>query len=179
MTREQLEWLIKMASALTEDYEIVVIGSQSLLGAVPNAPASLVRSMEADLYPRHNDEKGELIDSVLGELSPFHDANAFYAQAVKRETAILPAGWEGRLVKIQNERTDLRVGLCLHPSDMAASKLAAGREKDWSFVEEMLKYRIVAVDEMTQRVTDLPISEERKASLVLWLESRVIPSDPA
>lgn len=50
MTRSELEHLIRAAAAITNEYEIVVIGSQSVLGALPNAPAVLLRSMDADLY---------------------------------------------------------------------------------------------------------------------------------
>lgn len=51
MRRDELEHLIRAASAVTNDYEIVVIGSQSILGAVPNPLESLMASMEADMYP--------------------------------------------------------------------------------------------------------------------------------
>jgi hypothetical protein len=36
-----LEHLIRAASAITDQYEIVVIGSQSILGAIPAPPDSL------------------------------------------------------------------------------------------------------------------------------------------
>ena len=50
MRRHELEHLIRAAAAITNEYEIVVIGSQSILGAVPDAPAELLQSMEADMY---------------------------------------------------------------------------------------------------------------------------------
>jgi hypothetical protein len=59
------------------------------------------------------------------------------------ETATLPAGWEDRLIKIQNENTDLKIGYCLEPHDLAASKLVAGREKDGPFVETLLSHGLV------------------------------------
>jgi hypothetical protein len=46
VTREQLEHLIRAA-----DDEIVVIGSQAILGQFPQAPAPMRVSVEADLYP--------------------------------------------------------------------------------------------------------------------------------
>ena len=51
MQRQQLEHLIRAAAAITDQYEIVIVGSQSILGAIPNAPEGLLQSMEADLYP--------------------------------------------------------------------------------------------------------------------------------
>lgn len=43
MRREQLEHLIRAAATIADDDEIVVIGSQAILGAFPDAPAELVR----------------------------------------------------------------------------------------------------------------------------------------
>ena len=48
MRRSELEHLIRAAAAITNQYELVVIGSQSVLGAIPEPPSSLVESMEAD-----------------------------------------------------------------------------------------------------------------------------------
>lgn len=49
MRRTELEHIIRAAAAITNECEIVVIGSQSILGAVPTAPSSLLASMEADV----------------------------------------------------------------------------------------------------------------------------------
>jgi hypothetical protein len=95
--------------------------------------------MGAYVYPVNQPELADLIDGAIGEGSPFHDRFGYYAQGVGPETAILPSGWQTRLVRIQNPNTDLKVGLCLEPHDLAASKLAAGREKDWPFVAEMIR----------------------------------------
>ncbi len=48
MTRAQLEHVIRAAAVISEDDEIVVIGSQAVLGQFPDAPADLTVSMEAD-----------------------------------------------------------------------------------------------------------------------------------
>ena len=52
MKREDLEHLIRAAASVTGDNEIIVIGSQAILGAVPDAAGRLVTSMEADMYPK-------------------------------------------------------------------------------------------------------------------------------
>ncbi|MBK8324060.1 MAG: hypothetical protein IPL06_15300 [Betaproteobacteria bacterium] len=52
MNREDLEHIIRAAGEVTDWYEFVVVGSQSILGAVPAPPARLKASMEADIYPR-------------------------------------------------------------------------------------------------------------------------------
>jgi len=105
MTRSELEHLIRAAGAIAEDGQIVVIGSQSVLGQFPQAPAALRASMEADLYPRNRPERAELVDGAIGEGSHFHEQFGYYAQGVGKGTAVLPRGWERRLVRIKNENT--------------------------------------------------------------------------
>jgi hypothetical protein len=172
MRRSELEHLIRAAAAITNEYEIVVVGSQSLLGAVPEPSALLVESMEADVYPLHRPDLADLIDGAIGEGSPFHDCFGYYAQGVGPETAILPAGWQDRLVRIQNPNTDLKVGLCLEPHDLAASKLAAGRDKDWAFVAEMVSSRVVEQSTLLQRIAQLPLPSDRINRLAAWVAAR-------
>ena len=121
MQIQNLEHLIRAAAAITDRYEIVVIGSQSILGSLPNAPADLLFSQEADMFPLDDPAMSDLIDGAIGEDSPFHARFGYYAQGVDDTTATLPAGWRDRLVRIQNANTDLKVGLCLEPHDLAAS----------------------------------------------------------
>jgi hypothetical protein len=170
MRRRELEHLIRAAAAITDQYEIMIVGSQSILGAVPDAPMELLQSMEADMYPLQRPDLADLIDGAIGELSPFEERFGYYAQGVGPETAVLPAGWEERRVKIQNENTDLRIGYCLEPHDLAASKLAAGRDKDWQFVEVMLRNRIADPQELKARVSALPLPAARVAALLAWVD---------
>lgn len=178
MKRVELEHLIRAAAAITDQYEIMVVGSQSILGAVPNAPEALLFSMEADLYPLHHPELADLIDGAIGELSPFEERFGYYAQGVGPETAVLPAGWEGRVVKIQNANTDMRIGYCLEPHDLAASKLAAGRDKDWSFVEVLLQQKIIDGATLQERIALLSVSADRKNSLNRWVDARMATPPP-
>ena len=64
MTREQLEHVIRAAAAIADVEDIVVIGSQSVLGPFPDAPAELLISLEADVYPLQYPERGDLIEDV-------------------------------------------------------------------------------------------------------------------
>lgn len=169
MKRKELEHIIRAAAAITDQYEIVVVGSQSILGAVPNAPEALLQSMEADIYPMHRPDLADLIDGAIGELSPFEERFGYYAQGVGPETATLPMGWESRLIKIQNANTDLKIGYCLEPHDLAASKLVAGREKDWPFVATMLQHQIVDPATLIERLAALPITGEHQERLSRWL----------
>ncbi len=130
MTREQLEHIIRASATIADDDEIVVIGSQAILGQFPNAPEELRRSMEADVWPRNHPERWELVDGSIGELSPFHETFGYYAQGVGPETAVLPDGWQDRLVRVESPGGHRAVGLCLEIHDLVISKYVAEREKD-------------------------------------------------
>ena len=97
MTRSELEHLIGAAGEISEDREIVVIGGQAILGQYPDAPAALLRSTEADVFPRNHPGRADLIDGAIGEGSRFHEQFRYYAQGVGESTATLPAGWRERL----------------------------------------------------------------------------------
>ncbi len=51
MTREQLEHIIRACAAITNQYEFIIVGSQSILGHDPNPPSEFTASMEADVHP--------------------------------------------------------------------------------------------------------------------------------
>ena len=62
----------------------------------PFAPGELLVSREADVYPQTHPERADLVDGSIGEGSPFEREYGYYAHGVGPETAVLPAGWEGR-----------------------------------------------------------------------------------
>ena len=53
MTRAQLEHLIRAAGTIADIDDVVVIGSQSILGEFHNAPPELLVSQEADMLSLH------------------------------------------------------------------------------------------------------------------------------
>ena len=140
MKRSDLEHLIRAAGAIADDRQIVVIGSQALLAQFPGAPAALLASMEADVFPRNRPERSELIEGAIGEGSGFHEQFGYYAQGVSRETATLPEDWEARLVAVTNQNTGGIEGLCLEVHDLAVSKYVAGREKDLIFTAALARH---------------------------------------
>lgn len=142
MTRSELEHVIRAAGAVAGDRELVIIGSQAVLGQFPDAPRVLRASMEADVYPRNHPERADLIDGAIGEGSRFHEAFGYYAQGVGERTAILPSGWQGRLVRVSNANTGGTEGLCLEVHDLAISKYVAGREKDLAFTAALARHRM-------------------------------------
>jgi hypothetical protein len=160
MKRSELEHLIRAAGSIANDPEIVIIGSQSILGQFPNAPASLLVSAEADVFPMNRPELSDLIDGSIGEGSPFHELYGYYAQGVDERTATLPQGWRKRLVKISNPNTVGITGLCLEVHDLAISKYVAGREKDREFTRELVKHGMVQRETLTARERETDLSAE-------------------
>jgi len=49
MTRDQLEHAIRAACTVSGDTELLIFGSQAILGSYPFAPQSLRASIEVDL----------------------------------------------------------------------------------------------------------------------------------
>jgi hypothetical protein len=105
MTRPQLEHIIRAAGTIADDGDVVVIGSQAILGEFPNAPGELLVSNEADVFPRFHVDRSDLIDSTIGEGSPFQHQFGYYAHGIGENTAVLPAGWRERLVLVSGENT--------------------------------------------------------------------------
>jgi hypothetical protein len=162
MKREDLEHIIRAAAEIAKDEEIVVIGSQAILGSFPDAPEELLVSVEADVYPKNHPERWELIDGSIGESSPFHDAYGYYAQGVDETTATLPRGWQDRLVAVRNENTRGKTGWCLEPHDLLVSKAIAGREKDLLFLRGAVRHRLVERERLLTRLEDTEIDEARR-----------------
>lgn len=142
MTRSELEHVIRAAGAIARDRQLVILGSQSVLGQFPDAPRALRASMEADLYPLNHPKRADLIDGAIGEGSRFHETFGIYAQGVGPRTATLPAGWRERLVRVENANTGGTAGLCLEVHDLAVSKYVAGREKDLAFTAALARHRM-------------------------------------
>ena len=158
MTRSDLEHIIRAAGTIAEDAEIIIIGSQSILGQFPRAPHALLVSAEADVFPRNHPERADLIDVQIGEGSLFHQEFGYYAQGVGERTATLPSGWRERLVRIENPNTNGIAGFCLEVNDLAISKYVAGREKDLEFTRELARHQMTDRQVLLERlhVTEVP-----------------------
>ncbi|MFG6429402.1 DUF6036 family nucleotidyltransferase [Roseateles sp. LYH14W] len=165
MTREELEHLIRASAAVTDQYEFVIVGSQSILGALPNAAAEFTMSAEADIYPLAAPELAEKIDGALGEGSQFHETYGYYAQGVGPDTAILPNGWQQRLHRVQSAATNGRVGYCLDLVDLFLSKAAAGRGKDRLFCIALLQHGHVSTADALTRLPDMPLDDDGRRRL--------------
>lgn len=169
MRRVDFEHLIRAAADAADESEIVVIGSQAILGSHPEAPEEMLVSLEADVYPRHAPEKSIEIDGSLGDGSPFHRQFGYFAHGVGPETAKAPSGWESRLKPLSvpsrapsNERI---VAYCMEVHDLILAKCVANRERDWDFAATALRAGLVSIDVLEARIEDLPTDGQQRREI--------------
>ena len=180
MTREQLEHIVRAAGAITECDQLLVVGSQSILGSFPDAPPPLNTSIEADICPLDAPEKADLISSSIGEITLFQATFGYYAHGLPPTACALPRDWRSRLVSLCNENTRGFTALCLHPDDLACAKLAAGRAKDKEFVAAMLAHELTSSKRITALIPTMEKEEDRAAAaLNLAICDRPSPSPGA
>jgi hypothetical protein len=170
MTRDELEHAIRAACDVANDSEVYVFGSQAILGQYPEAPKELRQSAEADIAPKNHPERADEVDAVLGELSMFHKTHGFYVHGLAIEAATLPSGWEKRAKIVQNENTRGNKGICVEAHDLAASKLAAFREKDREFVGVLLIEGLVNANRLARSTNLLPLPPETRNRLIAWVD---------
>jgi hypothetical protein len=168
LNRQQLEHVIRAAATIAADAEIVVIGSQAILGRHPDAPAELLVSADVDVYPRNHPERADLIEGSIGEFSPFHSTYGYYAQAVGEGTALLPEGWGERLVPVP---TSAGTGLCLEPHDLVISKYAAGREKDRTYVRAAIRHGLVDPAVLLRRLERTAVEIEARERIARQIQA--------
>jgi hypothetical protein len=165
MQRSELEHLIRASGEIAGDDEIIIIGSQAVLGQFPDAPLALRMSMEADVFPKNKPERADNIDGAIGEGSSFHELHGYYAQGVGEGTAVLPNGWRNRLVAVINENTNGVTGLCLEVHDLAISKLIAQRPKDLEFVQELVRRHMIQKRSMLRLLEETRIDNRLRSRI--------------
>jgi hypothetical protein len=167
---DELRHVVRAAARVTGVRDIVVIGSQAVLGSFQDAtplPIEATRSREADLAidaeTAHFDlgvdtsELADQIDAALGEHSQFDATFGYYAQGVEITTATLPAGWRNRLVPVASEDhagEAVAIGWCLEVHDAWAAKAAAGREKDYEFCVALADAGLLVEATCRERIAD-------------------------
>ncbi len=169
MTTEQLAHAIRAACPIIGATQVIVVGSQAIHGAFPDPSPYLQQSMEVDMLPANDKSNIEQLNSI-GENSPFHKAHGFYVDPVAPSELKLPLGWQDRLIPFYPQDANGFTGLCLHPTDLAAAKLAAFREKDRDYVRVLVTEGYVRADDLVERIGDLPLDEAGKVRRQAWVQ---------
>ncbi|WP_051702015.1 DUF6036 family nucleotidyltransferase [Mycetocola saprophilus] len=155
MNRLQLAHVLRAASRIGQDQDILVIGSQAILGTFDedDLPDEATASIEADIafLDDPGRVKADRVEGAIGEFSDFHSMNGFYAEGIHIETAVLPVGWKDRLVTWDLQSSRPSHPHFLEPHDLAISKLIAGREKDVAFVDALIMHRLIDLPTLIER----------------------------
>jgi hypothetical protein len=186
MRRDQLEHAIRTACQIIGHEAVVVVGSQSILGAFTEneLPVEATMSTEIDILPLGTDNEetarlADMIEGVAGEWSSFEQQHGFSIDGVDLDTAVLPDDWRDRLVKVQNANTAAisgqpqYIGWCLDKDDLCVAKLCALREKDRNFVAALLDAGLVDSQVIAGRLASVPPEHRAAAQRALaWLRAR-------
>ena len=140
MKRPQLVELLQRIRASHSETRLIIAGSQALYGTIRSAPAVVELSIEADLLLiREAFQARSEIEQHFGMNSPFQAEVGFYAHPLGLGTITLVPGWEERLVPFGRDEGLTNVS-ALEIHDLAASKLMAGRDKDFEFLRALLEH---------------------------------------
>lgn len=158
MRRRELEVALRAAGRIAREDEFFLIGSQAVHAACRRPPAEVLLSLECDVYPKSHPESAGLLDRELGRSSTFAARHGFYVDVVDPEIATLPGGWRLRLVPLRAGRV---TAFCLEVHDLVASKLAAGRLKDFEFVGALLHRGLADPGIVRRRITRIRPADRR------------------
>jgi hypothetical protein len=173
MNRAQLEHALRAVGTLAKDKDLIVFGSQAILGLVPKPPKSCLHSKEVDIYPKHAYQAVPLLVAKLGRRSSFAKRNSFFVDVVSPDLATLPGGWSDRLVPFSSAKTDGVTGWCLEIHDLVVSKLAAGRRKDMEYILVLLRRQLVSPGIIENRIQDTATTASEKHTMAARLSNLV------
>jgi len=180
MKRNQLEHVLRAASRITGESDLLVVGSAAILGSYheEELPDEATRSDEADIavFDDPTGDRSHDLEGSLGAGSPFHEEFGYFVDGVDVSTAIVPAGWRDRLVLYQTPGSEPGRGWCLERHDLAVSKLVAGRAKDFEFVDALAKADLLDLGTVRERLVGVPRDRALPAFLARaerWLREQI------
>jgi hypothetical protein len=175
MKRAELAHILRAASTIADDPEILLVGSQSILGSYDedDLPDEAVGSIEADVafFGPDARTKADQVDGAIGEDSGFHAMYGYYAQGVEVDGLVdLPEGWRDRIVVWHSHASAPGRAHCLERHDLAVSKLSAFREKDLEFVSALLGVGLLDADVLLARIGSTPtLAPPHRRRLSSWV----------
>lgn len=177
MNRGQLAHAVRSARVITAGQcEFVVVGSQAVLAHIASdghEGSPLFVSMEVDLLPLTADlsveeSLADVVGVLLGDSTPFHQSFDFQVDGVQRSSLVLADGWESRVVDVVIDGEVLDGVHALSLPDLVVSKAYAGREKDWAYIRELVKFHVPVLDQVRPLLESLPQDPFRDRALAIW-----------
>ncbi len=177
MNRTQLAHVLRSASRIADDPDVLVVGSQSILGShdEDDLPPEATASMEADIAFLDDADraKADQVEGGIGEFSLFHEEFGYYAEGIHLDTVVLPTGWRERLVRPELPDSEPAHAAFLEPHDLVVSKLAAGRLKDLAFALALAQVDLIDLDKLLERIYGMPDGVQQTVldRMIGWVES--------
>ena len=161
MRKQNLFDLTAEVRKITNELPIIV-GSQAIFAVADYPPEIVRKSVECDflLLDKSAGFRSKVTEN-LGIFSDYQQQTGFYADVLGRATVVLPSGWEERLAELKNENGET-IALCVEIHDVAVSKLMAGREKDFEFVQAAFQSDYLQIEIFLERaavILNQPASE--------------------
>ena len=157
--KHQLIDLTERVAQISGVEKPIICGTQSVFAYTSFVPDTVSRSVECDFLLMNLDPSARRnVLEHLGIDSDFREQEGYYADPVGAFTVVLPPEWQERLRPLQDENGQT-VTYCTEIYDTAASKLIAGREKDFVFLRELLQRGLIEVERFVARVVtvkDMP-----------------------
>jgi len=104
------------------------------------------------------------ITENLGLFSEYQQQTGFYADVLGLATVVLPSGWEERLVELKDEVGEI-LAFCAEIHDVCISKLMAGREKDYEFLQTVFEAEYLQIETFLERAQTILRSPSSAALL--------------
>ena len=173
MTGDKVDHILRAAGSATGLDRFVLVGSAAIFAWEKVVPPELAMTREVDLFAYDRDDADEIafdLDASLGAASPFDETYGYYCDGVGPDSAILPAGWEGRSRIYASPAANGVTAVVPHPNDIALSKLAAGRPKDIDWLVAAARFGMISLDAMQSRFYEMPPDRVPPSDLQRTLE---------
>lgn len=172
MNIEELEHVIGAACRIADTNDMIVVGSQAIYANNFDEPLPDVieSSSEVDLTPFYYPDRAIDIDAAIGECSNFSKTHEVYGHGIEISDIVLPDGWKDRLIDISftdRYHGETYTAWCISIPDLCASKLAAGRPKDFILVEWLLKNEHITFEEIKEHINKIPERQKGQAERAL------------
>jgi hypothetical protein len=178
LKREDLALLFTRARELCGASEYVVLGSLAVLGHAGEIPARMAASLDVDAYTKADPPRVFELAQALGQGSAFEAEHGFYLDPISPSVASLPAGWEGRLTRIQ--LAPELAAWFLEPNDAAVSKYARMEPRDREWIRPGLVAGVLSLAILNARFAETSFLDAAEATRArraleqdrLWLRTR-------
>lgn len=170
MTRQETERALLEFADFVHQTTLYVIGSQAVYGAYPDFDLGVVlASKDIDVFTIPYLERWWLsVNEQFGSDSDFDIERGYYVDMVKPELPRLPLDWKDRAIRRVIGTIDIDGRLenvtAVFPEthDLAASKIAIGRDQDVAFLSGLIEAGLIERDLLEARLRCAPRMDQKR-----------------